>query len=188
MAIEVKWISAFKIRFTSVETPANILMDIATLVGARLQKMIATEFKKQKTFGGALGANKSSYTSWKLKNRYSPLRGHKTGALQRAIERTRCFTVSRLSANRVELNFSDDPLRVAIPYAIFYSENKVKRNRIIGIPSSWVRTEQAFVNSTPAGRETTTRTRSIRTPASARNNRTQTTRTRSIRTPASARG
>jgi hypothetical protein len=51
-----------------------------------LQELVAKLFSNEKVAGGKLEPNSATYTAWKIKNGYSPKRGHLTGHTQDVLD------------------------------------------------------------------------------------------------------
>lgn len=120
----------------------------------RLRTAIAINFQNQRTFGGELRPNSQAYTVRKILNGYSPLRGHRTGALQVVMERTRSWFISQRGgrAPSVTIRFTDSEIIARLPYVAYFAASKVVGGRIMGVRKSWQKDMNTFLsNFRPSG-------------------------------------
>lgn len=146
MAIRVKVVNPFTIVLRGAGVSVSDLLEAARKLAKRLQTAIARNFQNMRTFGGNLAGNTAAYDLRKIRQGLSPLRGHATGRLQKAIENVRCWQVRKNGESAV-ITFSDAPLQGAVHYAEFYAEDKVRFGRIMGVKADWQGDAQKFVDS-----------------------------------------
>jgi|GEM_PF-3549422 len=106
--------------------------------GRELQARIASEFERVSTYAGPLAQNSPAYNVQKALNGYDLRRGHRTGALQSAINSQRLFTVSG-SGKRWRIQFSDRPILSAVSHARYYIPQKVQGGKIAGVRRDWLK-------------------------------------------------
>lgn len=96
-----------------------------------LQAAIAEMFGKQRVAGRWLRPNTPEYDARKRRQGYDPRRGHRTNALQRALESRRLYTISFSGNGRVFVTFLESRLQQRIPYAEYYADAKTLGGAIL---------------------------------------------------------
>lgn len=102
-----------------------------------LQSRIASEFERVATYAGPLARNTSAYNVQKALEGYDLRRGHRTGALQSAINNQRLYAVSGGGRNW-RIRFSDRPILSAVGHARYYIPQKVQGGKIAGVRRDWL--------------------------------------------------
>lgn len=138
----------------------------AAEIAEELQGRMAALFEEELTYKGALKANTDPYTEAKISQGYDPRRGHRTGALQEALDTETLWRVTG-NKNEVRIVFEEEALYGAVDYATYYAEAKVRGNRILGVKAAWIAGIAAELNALKlvkkprAGRESQTQTRDL---------------------------
>ena len=107
----------------------------------RIQGEIAKSFNKERVAGSSqLRTNSPEYTARKVRQGYSPKRGHRTNTLQSVLDpkASTLYTISGPYKNgNARIIFKESLLHALVPYAEYYEEKKVRRAGILEITRTW---------------------------------------------------
>jgi hypothetical protein len=116
------------------------------IVARNLQRKVAQSFAAQKTAGrSALKANDPNYTAGKIRRGEDPRRGHKTNALQQALNSAKLtmvtLTMQGPNEAAARIVMEEPVLHAMVPHSLYYEEMKVRTAGILSLAASWVRDE-----------------------------------------------
>ena len=148
MALRVQIVNPYTVRVQANDVNPQVLARWVRSLAERLQLAISRNFQNMRTWGGNLRANTARYDLSKIRRGRSPLRGHATGRMQRAIERVRAWRIVPVGGG-FDIRWSDKPLYAAVPYAEYYAGRKVVGGRIFGIPPTWLGDIKKFLKDVP---------------------------------------
>lgn len=149
MAVNGTLIGSFTALFTGLDLRAMTFPEwqrLLGIAGRNLQRRVAKSFAAQKTAGIVwLSANNPKYTADKIAAGLDPRRGHRTNALQRALETARLFMVTVTAQGNdtaaARITMEEGALHALVPHSVYYEEKKVNTQGILALAASWVREE-----------------------------------------------
>jgi hypothetical protein len=135
MALSVKIASPQTIEVRGIAKSEANKAKVRKLAG-KLQERAAKRFEQMGTFDGRLKANDPEYNVQKVLSGLDPRLGHRTGKLQEALYRYRCWRVTELK-NGYRIILTDAPIKSAVPHAEYYISAKTIGGKIMGVSFQW---------------------------------------------------
>lgn len=136
-------------------------------MGLDLQERIADSFANERVAGNSsLLKNSAKWNRFKARKNLDPRKGHATGALQRALDGLRLFTITAQRKGKARIAFIESRLHGRVFYSEFYEDKKVQRrggdveahaesagsarNAILTLANTWVQESLAIVKEVEA--------------------------------------